>query len=109
LLDVPADQSGIEDASRKTQEISTVKLDNIALASSPIVITYNGYEGSTHEAEAEEALPPDVGTRQHEEERRWQLTTNHWGLRMGKLTVGNRDDPESGSTSEIRAASADCW
>jgi hypothetical protein len=45
-----------------------------------IVIAYNGYDGSTHEAEVERALFPDVGARKNEENRRWALTENHWDL-----------------------------
>jgi hypothetical protein len=45
-----------------------------------IVITYNGYDGSTHESEVERALFPDTVTLKREENRRWELTANHWDL-----------------------------
>jgi len=45
-----------------------------------IVITYNGYDGSTHEGEVEKALFPDAAARRHDEDRRWELTENHWDL-----------------------------
>ena len=45
-----------------------------------ILITYAGYEGATHEREVEHQLFPDDATREHEEQRRWELTLNHWDL-----------------------------
>lgn len=50
-----------------------------------IVITYNGYEGSSHEAEVEKALFPDAAARQREEDRRWELTVNHWDLPIHQI------------------------
>ncbi|WBO23762.1 hypothetical protein [Sphingomonas abietis] len=50
-----------------------------------IIITYNGYEGSTHESEVEKALFPDVATRKRDEDRRWELTTNHWDLPIHEI------------------------
>lgn len=56
-----------------------------------IVISYNGYEGATHEGEVEHALFPDGETRNKQENRRWELTTNHWDLPIHEI------DPHSPS------------
>ena len=45
-----------------------------------ILITYPNYDGSTHEGEVQRQLFPDGATRQREENRRWELTLNHWDL-----------------------------
>ena len=45
-----------------------------------IVITYRDQDGETHEGEVIKALFPDVTTRKAEENRRWELTENHWDL-----------------------------
>ena len=45
-----------------------------------IVITYRDQDGGTHEGEVTKALFPDVATRKAEENRRWELTANHWDL-----------------------------
>lgn len=45
-----------------------------------IEITYNGQDGATHEGEVIKALFPDAATQRREENRRWELTTNHWDL-----------------------------
>jgi len=50
-----------------------------------IVISYNGYDGSTHEGEVEKALFPDVAARETAENRRWELTTNHWDLPIHEI------------------------
>lgn len=50
-----------------------------------IVITYGGYEGSTHEAEVEKALFPDAATRRRDEDQRWELTENHWDLPVHQI------------------------
>jgi len=50
-----------------------------------IVIDYEGYGGSTHEGEVEKALFPDSETRRKEEDRRWELTTNHWDLPIHQI------------------------
>lgn len=55
-----------------------------------IVISYNGYEGSTHEGEVEKALFPDQAARQRDENRRWELTANHWDLPIREV------DPQTG-------------
>lgn len=50
-----------------------------------IVITYNGYDGSTHEGEVERALFPNADARKKDENRRWELTTNHWDLPIREI------------------------
>ena len=50
-----------------------------------IVITYNGYEGSTHEGEVEKALFPDAAAHAKDEDRRWELTANHWDLPIHEI------------------------
>jgi hypothetical protein len=50
-----------------------------------IVITYNSYEGSTHEGEVEHALFPDRKSLQKAESRRWELTANHWDLPIHEI------------------------
>lgn len=45
-----------------------------------IEITYNGQDGATHEGEVIKALFSDSATQRREENRRWELTTNHWDL-----------------------------
>lgn len=45
-----------------------------------IVITYPSYDGSTHEHEVERELFPDRAAESRDEQRRWELTLNHWDL-----------------------------
>ena len=45
-----------------------------------IIITYPNQDGATHEGEVEKALFPDVAARKADENRRWELTANHWDL-----------------------------
>ncbi|HEY6458093.1 MAG TPA: hypothetical protein VIY90_22685 [Steroidobacteraceae bacterium] len=45
-----------------------------------VEITYRDFEGSRHEDEITDVLFPDAATRKREENRRWELTTNHWDL-----------------------------
>jgi hypothetical protein len=42
------------------------------------VINYPNYEGSTHEAQVEAQLFPDHAALDRDEQRRWDLTLNHW-------------------------------
>jgi hypothetical protein len=50
-----------------------------------IVITYNGWEGSRHEGEVVRALFPDQAAYRKAENRRWELTANHWDLPIHEL------------------------
>jgi hypothetical protein len=45
-----------------------------------VEITYRDIDGATHEEEIAKALFPDTATRKREENRRFELTTNHWDL-----------------------------
>jgi hypothetical protein len=45
-----------------------------------IEITYPDREANSHEEEIARELFPDSATRKREEQRRWELTTNHWDL-----------------------------
>jgi hypothetical protein len=45
-----------------------------------VEITYRDYEAASHEGEITAELFPDSATRKREEDRRWELTTNHWDL-----------------------------
>ena len=45
-----------------------------------VEITYKDFESSLHEEEVTQQLFPDAATRKREENRRWELTTNHWDL-----------------------------
>jgi hypothetical protein len=50
-----------------------------------IVITYNGWEGSRHEGEVVKALFPDTAAYRQGENRRWELTLNHWDLPIRQI------------------------
>lgn len=54
-----------------------------------IVITYPNYDGSRHEGEVERQLFPDRADLTKAENRRWELTVNHWDLPI------HRVDPHS--------------
>ena len=45
-----------------------------------IVITYPNEAGSSHEEEVERQLFPDHAAEAREDQRRWELTLNHWDL-----------------------------
>jgi len=45
-----------------------------------IVITYPDWNGSRHEGEVEHQLFADRQALSHDEQRRWELTLNHWDL-----------------------------
>jgi hypothetical protein len=45
-----------------------------------VEITYRDADGARHEDEIANALFPDAATRKREENRRWELTANHWDL-----------------------------
>ena len=56
-----------------------------------VEITYRDVDGSRHEEEITDALFPDAATRKREENRRWELTVNHWDLPIHQV------DPRVGS------------
>ncbi|HEV2703642.1 MAG TPA: hypothetical protein VGV09_18600 [Steroidobacteraceae bacterium] len=45
-----------------------------------VEITYRDFDGSRHEDEITATLFPDAAQRKREENRRWELTANHWDL-----------------------------
>ena len=45
-----------------------------------VEITYKDVDGSKHEDEITQMLFPDAAKRKRDENRRWELTTNHWDL-----------------------------
>jgi hypothetical protein len=45
-----------------------------------VEITYRDFDGTRHEEEIARTLFPDAATRKHDENRRWELTENHWDL-----------------------------
>jgi hypothetical protein len=45
-----------------------------------VVIEYKDAAAATHGGEVEHSLFPDAELRKKEENRRWELTTNHWDL-----------------------------
>lgn len=50
-----------------------------------IVITYPDSTGATHESEVERALFADRTTLARDEQRRWELTLNHWDLPIHEI------------------------
>jgi len=50
-----------------------------------IVITFKDRDAATHEGEVIRALFPDAATRKREENRRWELTVNHWDLPIHEI------------------------
>jgi hypothetical protein len=45
-----------------------------------VEITYRDFEAASHEEEIARQLFSDTAARKEEENRRWELTTNHWDL-----------------------------
>ncbi|WP_158918899.1 hypothetical protein [Caulobacter sp. S45] len=50
-----------------------------------VVITYKDHDAASHESEVELALFPDVVARKRDENRRWELTANHWDLPIHQI------------------------
>jgi hypothetical protein len=57
-----------------------------------IVITYPNQAGSTHEDEVERTLFPDRTSLHRDEQRRWELTLNHWDLPIHEIDPHKVDD-----------------
>jgi hypothetical protein len=57
-----------------------------------IVVTFTSRASVGHEGEVLRALFPDKVTRQREENRRWELTLNHWDLPIREIDP--HADPE---------------
>jgi hypothetical protein len=45
-----------------------------------VEITYKDFEASKHEEQITDTMFPDAATRKRAENRRWELTANHWDL-----------------------------
>ncbi len=45
-----------------------------------VEIVYRDFEGASHEDELTDQMFPDKATLKREENRRWELTENHWDL-----------------------------
>jgi hypothetical protein len=50
-----------------------------------VVIDYPDQDGAAHEEEVTRALFPDAAARKTEENRRWELTLNHWDLPIHQI------------------------
>ena len=50
-----------------------------------IIITYPNYDGSKREGEVEAQLFPDKAALARDEDRRWELTLNHWDLPIRQI------------------------
>lgn len=58
----------------------TQHMDEAARWDYRVQITYKDYESSGRLGALYDQLFPDAATRKREEQRRWELTTNHWDL-----------------------------
>lgn len=56
-----------------------------------IVITYPSFEASQHEGEVQHQLFSDQATLRKEEDRRWELTLNHWDLPIRQIDPHQKD------------------
>ncbi|KAA6456696.1 hypothetical protein DYQ86_24875 [Acidobacteria bacterium AB60] len=56
-----------------------------------IVIAYRDQASASHGSEVEKALFPDIEQRKHEENRRWELTENHWDLPIHEIDPHTAD------------------
>jgi len=52
-----------------------------------VEITYRDFDGSLHEDEVTQQLFPDTATLKRDENRRWELTENHWDLPIYQVDV----------------------
>jgi hypothetical protein len=50
-----------------------------------IIITYPNYDGSKREGDVEAQLFPDKAALARDENRRWELTVNHWDLPIRQI------------------------
>ena len=57
-----------------------------------IEITYPNWAGSTHEDEVDRQLFADRDTEAKEEQRRWELTLNHWDLPIRQVDAHRGDN-----------------
>jgi len=57
-----------------------------------IVITYPNYDASRHESEVQHQLFSDTAALTREENRRWELTLNHWDLPIHQIDPHEAQD-----------------
>lgn len=57
-----------------------------------ILITYPSYEASQHEGEVQHQLFSDDAQLRKEENRRWELTLNHWDLPIHQVDPHQSQD-----------------
>jgi hypothetical protein len=53
-----------------------------------LIIVFKSQEASTHASEIERQLFPDRDQFKKEENRRWELTTNHWDMPVNFVDPG---------------------
>ena len=53
-----------------------------------VEIVYRDVDGAKHEDEVTQVLFPDAAARKRDENRRWELTTNHWDLPIYQVDTG---------------------
>ena len=52
-----------------------------------VEIVYRDFDGSLHEDEVTQQMFPDTATLKREENRRWELTENHWDLPIYQVDI----------------------
>jgi hypothetical protein len=52
-----------------------------------VEIVYRDFDGSLHEDEVTQQLFPDTATLKRDENRRWELTENHWDLPIYQVDI----------------------
>ena len=65
----------------------TQHMDEAARWDYRVEITYKDYASSSGTGSLYSELFPDSATRKKEEQRRWELTTNHWDLPIYQVDV----------------------
>jgi hypothetical protein len=58
-----------------------------------VEITYRDVDAAKHEGEITRELFPDTVTMKREENRRWELTTNHWDLPIYQVDTSKSPGP----------------
>ena len=56
-----------------------------------VVIAYKDQASATHGGEVEKSLFPDAESRKKDENRRWELTANHWDLPIREVDPHNAE------------------
>ncbi len=52
-----------------------------------VELTWRDFDASKHEEEIAQALFKDQATRKKDDQRRWELTANHWDLPIYQVDV----------------------